>query len=52
MGITKGEANQDKRNNPSSPSCHTCSFTNISRNNNSNTIWGKWNNKNGTKSKR
>lgn len=23
MGITKGEANQDKRNNPSSPSCHT-----------------------------
>ena len=43
---------EDKRNNLSSLSCHTYSFINISRNNDSDIVWRKWNNKDCTEGKR
>jgi len=45
MKITKEKITQNNRNNLSSLNCHTCSFANLSRNNNSDIIWRQWNNK-------
>ena len=50
MKVTKRGVNQSTRNNTSSLDCDHYSFTYFSWNNNSDTIWRKWDNKNGTKS--
>ena len=48
MRVTKREIRRNTRNNASSVSSDDYSFVNFSRNNNSDTIWRKWDNKNGT----
>ena len=48
MILTKKVAKPNTQNNASSLDSHTYNFTNFSRNNNSNVIWRKWDNKNGT----
>ena len=48
MILTKKVAKKNRRNNASSLGCDDYSFTYFSWNNNSDIIWRKWNNKNGT----
>jgi len=52
MRITKRRIARENRNNASSVSCYNSYFINLSRNNNSNVVWRKWNNKDGTEGKR